>query len=115
MGCGSEYEFVQKYIMPEDGSIEFITLAGAGQKTFTIRSKKIFGKFFDQMVKADNRGMFEQKHPGHDAGDEYAQKQGAGPTHRYYPSSRSLQNFARGPKGDSHASSDVPSDIASEF
>ena len=42
LGCGSEYEFVQKYIMPKDDSIEFITMQGNnGQKTFNIRSKKI--------------------------------------------------------------------------
>ncbi len=53
LGCGSLYEFVQKYIMPHDDSIEFITLPENGKKSFMFRSNKFLSKFCIDMRKQE--------------------------------------------------------------
>jgi len=93
--------------MPKDDSIEFITMQGNnGQKTFNIRSKKIFRKFFVNQMVQERECLDIEHRVVAEKDNQFKPKKDA---MSLYPSSMSHKNFNRGPKAKENSNTSVPS------
>ena len=109
---------MQKYILPQDDSIEFITSHDFGKRTFLLRSKKIFTHFLDQMIKQDQLHL-EKRQTGTESDLSLSEKEKRNQKNDcrpnvYYSSSLSHQNFNRGAVFNNYDSSIEPSDASSD-